>query len=851
MRKRRLVQNTLRLVSGYACGLLLHYFLLSSKPKVCNEIRNDVLIRGGKRNVVERHSSPVLPQSNIYLGMMSAEKFIDNRVQRALDTWLQKGSWKVEVFADATPDSLQVPAGLDFNIVTLRSVDDAAYPPQKKCFMMLRHMYDHHIDNYDWFMRVDDDVYMDFPRLSKLLNTINSSMPVFFGTPGFGMDPDDGIEDGMFYLMGGPGMIFSRGLLLELRAHFSHCIQHMFSPHEDVEIGRCVWKHAKKAKIPIAWETIEFFYQQYDKNTGAVTNVVMADTTEQRTAKTVAYHAVKKHDLLYTLHRQVLERRIKKLLNETAKLKREIQAMQTIQNMKEISSLTPYSKSSPLPYLLGSNTEMTVLSKSRLSHWPITAAWLPQNPMIPRGASTIPAIFWDKYYRHQVDSVIPARGHQGKEQPTLLKYLSEIENGILKKSCPHLSSNPQFTHGYLWVLPQHGAFISVAHKGLVKGEYSYCTTHVQVSFAVTLLGEKDHPLSEHPLIAPSLVKRQSLVGYFVGEEIPPARKRLHHHSNTMVRYQEPVLPVSFDSSKDRVLFVIPLHGRYRALELFMERYKRDFLNPLKEGKIANTLSGNVQLVIVLLGARGDEHDMNRASAYLLHSYQQEFGTSLIRYHIADTGKRQFSRGAGLQLGSLVAGINDIVFFMDIDMIVTPNLVAQCRRNVKHGKQAWYPIPYSQYDPDRQCYDGSLARSVDERSILNGADPAGDSSLGRSGARETIRQTPLTLEEDRGFWRDFGYGIACFYNTDFVSSGGFDLSIEGWGEEDVRLYKAILASGVDVFRSKQSDLVHIYHTKHCDQRLVGEQARSCHRTKASHYASQMCLAKTYFQRNNLS
>uniref|UniRef100_F6ZQD4 Hexosyltransferase n=1 Tax=Ciona intestinalis TaxID=7719 RepID=F6ZQD4_CIOIN len=695
--------------------------------------------------------------------MMSAEKFIDNRVQRALDTWLQKGSWKVEVFADATPDSLQVPAGLDFNIVTLRSVDDAAYPPQKKCFMMLRHMYDHHIDNYDWFMRVDDDVYMDFPRLSKLLNTINSSMPVFFGTPGFGMDPDDGIEDGMFYLMGGPGMIFSRGLLLELRAHFSHCIQHMFSPHEDVEIGRCVWKHAKKAKIPIAWETIEFFYQQYDKNTGAVTNVVMADTTEQRTAKTVAYHAVKKHDLLYTLHRQVLERRIKKLLNETAKLKREIQAMQTIQNMKEVQIETVNLR-------------------------------LPQNPMIPRGASTIPAIFWDKYYRHQVDSVIPARGHQGKEQPTLLKYLSEIENGILKKSCPHLSSNPQFTHGYLWVLPQHGAFISVAHKGLVKGEYSYCTTHVQ----------------EHLILffVMFFVLRQSLVGYFVGEEIPPARKRLHHHSNTMVRYQEPVLPVSFDSSKDRVLFVIPLHGRYRALELFMERYKRDFLNPLK----------NVQLVIVLLGARGDEHDMNRASAYLLHSYQQEFGTSLIRYHIADTGKRQFSRGAGLQLGSLVAGINDIVFFMDIDMIVTPNLVAQCRRNVKHGKQAWYPIPYSQYDPDRQCYDGSLARSVDE---------------------------------DRGFWRDFGYGIACFYNTDFVSSGGFDLSIEGWGEEDVRLYKAILASGVDVFRSKQSDLVHIYHTKHCDQRLVGEQARSCHRTKASHYASQMCLAKTYFQRNNLS
>uniref|UniRef100_H2ZJ81 Fringe-like glycosyltransferase domain-containing protein n=1 Tax=Ciona savignyi TaxID=51511 RepID=H2ZJ81_CIOSA len=278
MRKRKLLHSIVRLITGYACGLMLHYLVFSTKPKVCNEIRSDVLIRGGQRNEVERHSSTIPHHSNIYIGMMSAEKFLNNRVQRAVDTWLQKGGWKIEVFADATPDQLKVPVGLDFNIVTLRSVDDSAYPPQKKCFMMIRHMYDHHIYNYDWFMRLDDDVYVDFPRMEQLLNTINSSMPIFFGTPGFGMDPDDGIEDGMYYLMGGPGMIFSRGLLLQLRAHMSHCIQHMFSPHEDVEIGRCVWKHVKNAKIPIAWETIDFFYQQYDKTTGDVTNVDLSDT---------------------------------------------------------------------------------------------------------------------------------------------------------------------------------------------------------------------------------------------------------------------------------------------------------------------------------------------------------------------------------------------------------------------------------------------------------------------------------------------------------------------------------------------------------------------------------------------
>ena len=62
--------------------------------------------------------------------------------------------------------------------------------------MMIRHMFDNHIDNYDWFLRVDDDVYLDYPRLTHLLSTINSSLPVFFGAPGFGIDPDDGMEVG-------------------------------------------------------------------------------------------------------------------------------------------------------------------------------------------------------------------------------------------------------------------------------------------------------------------------------------------------------------------------------------------------------------------------------------------------------------------------------------------------------------------------------------------------------------------------------------------------------------------------------------------------------------------------------
>ena len=48
---------------------------------------------------------------------MSAGKYITSRVQPALDSWLQKGGWKVEAYADPHSSILDVPYGLDFKVV--------------------------------------------------------------------------------------------------------------------------------------------------------------------------------------------------------------------------------------------------------------------------------------------------------------------------------------------------------------------------------------------------------------------------------------------------------------------------------------------------------------------------------------------------------------------------------------------------------------------------------------------------------------------------------------------------------------------------------------------------------------
>lgn len=188
---------------------------------------------------------------------------------------------------------------------------------------------------------------------------------------------------------------------------------------------------------------------------------------------------------------------------------------------------------------------------------------------------------------------------------------------------------------------------------------------------------------------------------------------------------------------------------------------------------------------------------------------------------------------------MVASPRDILFFMDIDMIVTPDHVHQCRAHVRQGDTAWYPISFSQYDPEKLCFEKELSRGVGY--VPDRLQDAKDKIL------EQIKSTPMVLSKERGFWRDFGFGITCMFKSDFLGAGGFDLSILGWGEEDIKMYLSLLKSGLNIFRSKQVDLIHIFHAKDCPLSLVGEQRLSCQRTKFSHCASQQCLYEAYRNR----
>ncbi|XP_076613550.1 chondroitin sulfate synthase 3 isoform X2 [Chaetodon auriga] len=176
----------------------------------------------------------------LYVGVMTAKKYLRSRAVAAYKTWVSSIPGKVEFFSSTVSDTVHVPVPVP--VVSLAGVDDS-YPPQKKSFMMLKYIHDHYLDKYEWFMRADDDVYIRGEKLELFLRSLNSSKPLYLGQTGLGMAEELGrlaLEPGENFCMGGPGMVFSREVLHRMVPHISTCLREMYTTHEDVEVGRCV-----------------------------------------------------------------------------------------------------------------------------------------------------------------------------------------------------------------------------------------------------------------------------------------------------------------------------------------------------------------------------------------------------------------------------------------------------------------------------------------------------------------------------------------------------------------------------------------------------------------------------------
>ena len=172
----------------------------------------------------------------LYIGLVTSNEYINTRGIAINRTWGQLAT-ALEYYVGEGITSHSLP------LVSLPGTDDS-YPPQKKVFHMYRYMYDHYIDQYDWFMRADDDLYVRIPELMKFLSKQDPNKELYLGSPARGRPEDRErlkLDSKELYCMGGTGVILSRALLTKLGPHLQDCLKNVVvSWNEDVEVGRCI-----------------------------------------------------------------------------------------------------------------------------------------------------------------------------------------------------------------------------------------------------------------------------------------------------------------------------------------------------------------------------------------------------------------------------------------------------------------------------------------------------------------------------------------------------------------------------------------------------------------------------------
>ena len=181
----------------------------------------------------------------------------------------------------------------------------------------------------------------------------------------------------------------------------------------------------------------------------------------------------------------------------------------------------------------------------------------------------------------------------------------------------------------------------------------------------------------------------------------------------------------------------------------------------------------------------------------------------------------FSRGEGLKRGSENYSNNALLVFMDVDMIFNRAFILRAKMNTIQYKQAYFPVVFSQFDPDTHCNDHPTLSPLQ--------------------CRQSLINNPYQYSEDVGYWRNFGFGIVAIYKSDFLYAGGFGKDRKSWGLEDVDLYESLLRHNLTVLRAPEPGLIHIYHVIDCDPNAPIENYQSCLGTSSATYGAHPRLA----------
>ncbi|XP_015432294.1 PREDICTED: chondroitin sulfate synthase 1 [Dufourea novaeangliae] len=791
MRKRRgLASAVLGLIVGLLLGFLIQsYRILSSSHQERYNIYSSsmpgphVLVKPLTRNVPNLNEDDQTNSSSttglVFVGVMTAGKYLDTRAKAVYETWGKDLPGKIAFFSS---ESSIVPENCpDLPLVPLPRVDDT-YPPQKKSFMMLQYMWNNYGDRFEWFLRADDDVYVRTDRLEQLLRSVNSRRAMYIGQAGRGNSEEFGLlslEYDENFCMGGPGVILSRETLRRIVPHIKYCLRHLYTTHEDVELGRCVQKYAG---IPCTW-SYEMQSILYHNSSGAL--AFTGNLKKKEVHRAITLHPVKSPPHMYRLHNYMRGLRIQDLQQERLNLHRDIYTMAkqlgiNVENIRnfEIAKGVPLFPIDPHSKEYPGDTEILGVPAGLQSFKPTT-----NNDVIT----------WDFLSRseYSLADSNPRRRIHSDIKEGLEDITREVMASInaCSRQRGRVVEERSALYGYRRV-DSYGAD-TILDLLLVYRKYR--------GRKVTLPVRRHVYLHQH---FTGLEIRETVNGKEVEQD------RRENDKSLQNLFRGGFLNLNFNSEDEEdpvrsktINFILPLSGRYEVFQRFLQNYEEICLT-----------SDEKTALLVVLYRRDGENSFNRTIDLIEQLKYKYRSASIDTLPVSGT----FSRARALDLGASRLKSDDLMFFVDVDIVFTESALYRIQSNTLLGRQIYFPVVFSQYSPR---------------------------IIGKS---EKKWEDTFNVDESSGYWRQFGFGIVSLYKQDYEDVGGFDLSIEGWGKEDVDFFERVVKSNMKIFRAADKNLVHIYHDVECSKDLSNVQLSMCMGTKADTYAGQETLAKMIYE-----
>ncbi|KAG5308177.1 CHSS1 synthase, partial [Acromyrmex insinuator] len=791
MRKRRGVGSAFL---GLLVGLILGFLILSYRLIVFNQQQSVAIwtsmpafrssLKTSAQNMPWLRDDERIDKSTsnlVFVGVMTAQKYLDTRAKAVYETWGKELPGKIAFFSS---ESSTVPENCpDLPLVPLPRVDDT-YPPQKKSFMMLQYMWNNFGDRFEWFLRADDDVYVRPDRLETLLRSVDSRRAMYIGQAGRGNSEEFGLlslEYDENFCMGGPGVVLSRETLRRIVPHIKYCLRHLYTTHEDVELGRCVKKYAG---IPCTW-SYEMQSILYHNSSGA--QAFTGNLKKKEVHRAITLHPVKSPPHMYRLHNYMRGLRIQDLQHERIRLHRDIYTMAQVLGVS-LEALKNYEIAEGVRlFPVDPNSEDYPGDTDILG--------VPASLRSFKPAMSDEVIPWDfllKLEYSLTDSNPRRRIH------------SDIKEGLEDITREVMASINSYSRQRGRIVEERSALYGYRRVNSYGADTILDLLLVYRKYRgrkVTLPVRRHVYLHQH---FTGLEMRETVNGV----EVQPQQKSDDKYIHSLLHGG--FLNFNFNSQEEDpvqskiINFILPLSGRYEIFQRFLQNYEDICLT-----------SGEKTSLLVVLYQHKSENTFNK-TIDLIEQLKYKYRSASMEVLPVSGG---FSRARALDLGVSKLQTDDLMLFIDVDVVFTGSALNRIRLNTLPGRRIYFPIVFSQYDPK----------------VVYG---------------DAKKQDKFIINEISGHWRQYGFGIVSLYKSDYHTVGGLDLSIQGWGKEDVEFFEKAVKSNLDVFRAADRHLVHVYHEIECSRELSSLQFSMCMGSKADTYAGVETLANMIYNNPNI-